>query len=82
MLSVDNDDQTAEPQFWPIERARLLPADSHSGTPTTWFIDAPQLDFETLKASPTLVGLLELLPDPEVVMLQGVGANQANSRAV
>jgi len=41
MLSVDNDDQTAETQFWPMERARLLPADFPLWNANPWFIDHP-----------------------------------------
>jgi Uracil DNA glycosylase superfamily. len=77
MLSVENDDQTAETQFGLMEQAGLTPADFTPWNAYPWFIDRNPTDAELLDASPTLVGLLELLPNLVVVMLQGGQAQAA-----
>ena len=77
MLCVENNDQSAEVQFGLMESAGLTPADITPWNAYPWFIDRAPTDDEILEASPTITGLLELLPDLEIVMLQGGEAQAA-----
>lgn len=77
MLCIENDDQTAETQFLLMDAAGLTPADFTPWNAYPWFIDRAPTLTELREASPTLAGLLELLPDLEVVLLQGGDAQRA-----
>jgi hypothetical protein len=77
MLSVENDDQTAETQYGLMEQAGLTPADFTPWNAYPWFIDRAPNEEEIREASWTLVGLLELLPELEAVLLQGNEAQRA-----
>lgn len=77
MLSVENDDPTAEKQFELMTTAGLIATDFTPWNAYPWFIDrAPTAD-ELRSASRVLVALLELLPDLQVVLLQGAEAQSA-----
>jgi uracil-DNA glycosylase len=77
MLSVENDDQTAETQFGLMESAGLTPSDFTPWNAYPWFINRKPTSHELLEASPTLVRLLELMPELEVVILSGSDAQAA-----
>ena len=77
MLCVENNDQSAEVQFGLMESAKLTPADFTPWNAYPWFIDRAPTYEEIIEASPTIVGLLELLPNLEIVMLQGGEAQEA-----
>jgi hypothetical protein len=77
MLSVENDDPTAEKQFELMTSVGLTLADFTPWNAYPWFIDRAPTDAELRDASSTLVGLLDLLPDLEVVLLQGHEAQSA-----
>lgn len=69
MLSVENDDPTSEKQFKLMTSVGLDSADFTPWNAYPWFIDRAPTDEELRDASPTLVGLLDLLPNIEVVLL-------------
>ena len=77
MLCVENDDQTAESMHGLMESAGLQPSDFTPWNAYPRFIDRAPTPDEVAEASPTLVGLLELPPDLEVVLLQGNDAHSA-----
>lgn len=77
MLCIENHDQSAENQFLLMEGAGLTPADFTPWNAYPWYINRTPTDDELLDASPTLVGLLELLPNLQLVMLQGGEAQAA-----
>jgi hypothetical protein len=77
MLCVENDDQTAESQFGLMEQAGMMPADFTPWNAYPWYINNAPSDEEIAEAAPTLLGLVELLPDLEVVFLQGSDASSA-----
>jgi hypothetical protein len=74
MLCVENDDQSAANQMQLMERAGLRPEDFTPWNAYPWFIDRAPSKQEIVDASPTITGLLDLLPDVEVVLLQGAEA--------
>jgi hypothetical protein len=77
MICVENDDQTAESQYRLMEQAGLTPADFTPWNAYPWYINAAPTDEQIAEAAPTLLGLIELLPDLEVVLLQGNEAANA-----
>lgn len=77
MLCVENRDQTAENQFHLMAQAGMSPTDFTPWNAYPWYINRAPSSDELREASPTLVGLLELLPNLEVVMLQGTEAQAA-----
>ena len=77
MLCVENDDQSAESMHGLMESADLYPSDFTPWNAYPWFIDRAPTPEEIADASPALVGLLELLPELEVVLLQGKEAQSA-----
>jgi hypothetical protein len=77
MLSVENDDPTAEKQFEMMTSVGLTSADFTPWNAYPWYINRAPTNDELRDASPSLVGLLDLLPDLELVLLQGNEARSA-----
>lgn len=77
MLCVENDDQTAANQYRLMADADLTPGDFTPWNAYPWYINRAPSTAELREASHTLVGLLELLPRLEVVLLQGNEAQAA-----
>jgi hypothetical protein len=77
MICVENDDQTAETLHGLITQAGLTPRDVIPWNAYPWYINRkPSLD-QLRAATPTLLGLVDLLPKLEVVVLQGEDAQAA-----
>lgn len=77
MVCTENDDVTAETQMGLMEQAGLTTADFLPWNAYPWFVDRAPTNDELIEASATLVDLLDLLPELEVVLLQGREAQSA-----
>lgn len=77
MLSVENDDQTAETMFNLMEMAGLTPSEFTLWNAYPWFIDRAPTSAEMREAVPTLATLVAMMPELEVVILHGRQAQDA-----
>lgn len=77
MLCVENDDQTAEAKYELMQQAGMTPKDFTPWNAYPFYINAPPSPVQIAAASPTLLGLVELLPKLEAVLLQGAHAQNA-----
>ena len=66
-----NHDQSAEKQFRIMESVGLAPQDSTPWNAYPWYVNRAPSAAELRSATPTLVALLELLPNVEFFLLQG-----------
>lgn len=77
MLCVENDDQTAESTYLLMQQAGLTPADFTPWNAYPWYINTAPKPVQIAEAAPTLLGLIDLMPALEVVLLQGRHAADA-----
>jgi len=82
MLSIENDDPTAELQAELADAAGIRASDFLPWNAYPWFIDRQPTGAEMREATPTLIELISLLPQLKVVLLQGKDAQQAWKLAV
>lgn len=76
MLCVENDDQTAETQCELMAQAGLTPAHFLPWNAYPWYINRAPNASELRQGAEALHGLLALLPDVVVVLLQGRSAQR------
>lgn len=77
MICIENDDQTAAAMYELMEQAGMTPADLTPWNAYPWYINRSPSDEEIAEASPTLTGLIDLMPNLEIVLLQGRDAQAA-----
>jgi hypothetical protein len=77
MLCIENDDQTAETLYGLVAGAGLTPRDINPWNAYPWYINKKPTPVQLRAATPTLLGLIELMPKLEVVVLQGEDAQAA-----
>lgn len=77
MLCIENNDQSAEIQFGLMAGAGLTPVDFIPWNAYPWYINAKPTRQQISRASPTLTGLIDLLPELRVILLQGNDAMNA-----
>lgn len=77
MICIENDDQTAAAMYELMVQAGMMPDQLCPWNAYPWYINRSPSDAEIAEASPTLIGLIDLLPDLEIVLLQGRNAQAA-----
>ncbi|MBA4247277.1 MAG: hypothetical protein C0444_03160 [Microbacterium sp.] len=77
MLCVENDDQTAESKYSLMQQAGLAPSDFTPWNAYPWYINSAPTPAQIAEAAPTLVGLINLMPDLQAVLLHGIHAADA-----
>jgi hypothetical protein len=77
MICIENDDQTAKTLCGLIVQAGLTPRDVIPWNAYPWYINKKPTPMQLRVATPTLLGLIDLLPKLEVVVLQGDDAQLA-----
>lgn len=77
MVCVENDDQTAETLHGLVTGAGLTPRDVIPWNAYPWYINSKPTPAQLRAATPPLLGLIDLLPKLEVVVLQGEDAQLA-----
>lgn len=77
MLCIENDDQTAETMYGLMQQAGMTPRDVTPWNAYPFFINAPPAPSQMRSATPTLLGIADLMPNLGAVMLQGAHAKKA-----
>ncbi|NYF09819.1 hypothetical protein HDC94_000975 [Leifsonia sp. AK011] len=82
MLCVENDDPAAENQANMMDAAGIHPSDVLPWNAYPWYINRHPRVSEIKAGLEALFGVLDMLPDLEIVLLQGASAQDSWRRAV
>lgn len=77
MLSIENNDVTAETQFGLMTAAGLTPGDFIPWNSYPWYINEKPDNAQLMEGGSALFKLIDLLPNLEIVLLQGSEAQTA-----
>jgi hypothetical protein len=77
MLCIENDDPSAALQCDLLEHAGLVAADLTPWNAYPWYINRPPKTAELEAGLPTIVRIMELMPDVRVILLQGSEAKRS-----